>query len=115
MPKINDGGQAFPHTMAGHPNYAAGMNLWDYAAIHADISDIKFESLDAVLDFIGIPKPAGQSLSFDDLLRIGAAASAKCRYIAADAMLAERAKGGGQMTVASEITDAREAPHLPME
>lgn len=89
MTKINDGGPAFPHMMTkGHADYATGMSMRDYFAIHADLGKTEFGTADELSKFAGIAIPIDPTPA--DLLWVSAVAAAKIRYLFADAMLKAR-------------------------
>lgn len=114
MSKINDGGPAFPqHDLSGYgmgpsmrgPTWTdpynppedlkytvEGMSLRDYFAIHADVSKFEFHNADDLADKLGIARFDGEDAL--DVIRFGCEVNAAIRYRLADAMLAERAKGG---------------------
>lgn len=97
MAERNTGGPAFPgskiktdrdvnFTSADktHP----GMTLRDYFAIHSYIADTKFPNLEIAAKFLGEPVPDDRD--FIAVVNFGARLAARLRYIAADAMIAER-------------------------
>ena len=98
MADRNDGGYAFPHPGSTNEYGNAtvypelGMTLRDYFATHAPQHRVDFDSPQQMLDFLGRKNvsPGGMEGKAHD----AAAVQAKLNYIYADAMLAERAKGG---------------------
>lgn len=87
---LADGGPAFPvaedHKVADSLPWTAGMSLRDYAAIHADLSQMRFGSAAEAAEFMGEPIPADLA----GAIRLSARAVARLRYDFADAMLKAR-------------------------
>lgn len=68
-----------------------GMTLRDYfAAIDMPGDFITFRTMKAASEFVGLPVPSTDA----DYVTFYLTINAKMRYMRADAMLAERAKGG---------------------
>lgn len=90
MSELDNGGPAFPAHPEHYDNDSTGMTLRDYFAIHADLSKMEFNSMSALVEFVGEEEPD----SIDDayVMGLGARVNAKLRYLLADAMLAERKK-----------------------
>jgi hypothetical protein len=95
MSKIDNGGPAFPnHAEPEFPYARDGMSLRDWFAGGADVSGFEFGSLDALGAFLGEEIPG--SLSHELTIALSMRAAAKLKYMAADAMLSERAKATGE-------------------
>ena len=91
MSKINNGGPAFPVAVPTEFQFAeAGMTLRDWFAANVDglSEDASPEYCESL---VGRPLPEGFA---HDAMQWWAEADAAFRYLKADAMLAERAKGG---------------------
>jgi hypothetical protein len=87
MSKINDGGPAFP-VLYGQTNGQDGMSLRDWFA--ATIDGLSEECAPDVGEaLVGRPMPDG----WIEIMAWWAEADAVYRYMRADALLAERAKG----------------------
>lgn len=90
---LADGGPAFPGGyMVDQKDrgpvviFAPGMSLRDYAAIHADMSQMRFGSTAEAAEFMGEPIPTDLA----GAIRLSARAVARLRYEFADAMLKAR-------------------------
>lgn len=88
MSKIDDGGPAFPSSIG--KDVAEGMSLRDYAAIHMDISQFQFGSLDDASAMFGIPAPTTNA----EMIEFGVQISSLMRLRLADAFIAARKREG---------------------
>lgn len=98
MSKPNDGGPAFPMPISnGGYSIIQGMSLRDYFAASVQVPDDMGWCADALM---GEPAPDWTSRGdYDNNIKCAAwwaTARARYRLMEADAMLAEREKGGGQ-------------------
>ena len=96
MKKLDDGGPAFPLVVRSHDGQDVGiqgMTLRDYFAAHS--SGIPDEASDKVIAaYLGLDSPDGETPARERFLWL-LRANAEWKYLEADAMLAERAKGRG--------------------
>ena len=90
MSARNDGGPAYPVIELdgdGSPcQQYLGMPMRDYFAARAPLHDLKFATVYALAEFLGIDAPKTEA----QLIEAAMAAAAKASYIFADAMLKAR-------------------------